>query len=127
MARATKIKDIHILRRNGRWTAVWQGEVCRIQNDKRRRARVVRHAESPEYALIYLLASEILEPQKRGYMLAHAEFIVWLEQNGLMSLRRALLFAKGDGWTNLTKPEAVRIYREWRREQTDGTSLGLGE
>lgn len=125
--KAKKIKDIHILLRNGRWTAVWQGGVCRIQNDKRRRARVVRHADSPEHALVSLLASEILEPQKRGCMLAHAEFIVWLEQNGLMSLRRALLFAKGRGWTNLTKPEAVRVYREWRREQTSGTSLGLGE
>lgn len=83
--KAKKIRDIHILRRNGRWAAVWQGEVCRIQNDKRRRARVVRHADSPEHALVSLLASEILEPQKRGYMLAHAEFIVWLEQNGLMS------------------------------------------
>lgn len=127
MARATEIKDIHILFRNGRWAAVWQGEVCRIQNDKRRRARVVRHADSPEYALIYLLASEILEPQKRGYMLAHAEFIVWLEQNGLMPLRRALLFAKGDGWDDFSMSEAVRVYRKWRREQTSGTSLGLGE
>lgn len=127
MARATKIKDIHILFRNGRWAAVWQGEVCRIQNDKRRRARVVRHADSPEYALIYLLASEILEPQKRGYMLAHAEFIVWLESKRLMPLRRALLFAKGSGWTIATTSDAVRTYREWRREQTSGTSLGLGE
>lgn len=125
--KAKKIRDIHILFRNGRWAAVWQGEICRIQNDKRRRARVVRHADSPEHALVSLLASEILEPQKRGYMLAHAEFIVWLEQNGLMSLRRALLFAKGDGWTNLTKPEAIRVYRKWRREQTSGTSLGLEE
>lgn len=127
MARATKIKDIHIVYRNGRWTAVWQGEVCRIQNDKRRRARVVRHADSPEHALVSLLASEILEPQKRGYMLAHAEFIVWLESKRLMPLRRALLFAKGSGWTNVSKPEAVRVYREWRRGQTGGTSLGLGE
>lgn len=125
--KAKKIKDIHILLRNGRWTAVWQGEVCRIQNDKRRRARVVRHADSPEHALVSLLASEILEPQKRGYMLAHAEFIVWLEQNGLMSLRRALLFAKGDGWDGQRNLEAVRVYREWRREQTSGTSLGLVE
>lgn len=125
--KAKKIRDIHILFRNGRWAAVWQGEVCRIQNDTRRRARVVRHAESPEYALIHLLASEILEPQKRGYMLAHAEFIVWLEQNNLMDLRRRLLYTKGDGWDGQRNLEAVMVYRKWRREQTSGTSLGLGE
>ena len=119
MARATKIKDIHILRRNGRWTAVWQ--------DSCRKTRVVRHADTPEHALITLLASELLEPNKKALVLAHAAFIVWLESKGLMGLRRALVHAKGFGWTNISKPEAVRVYRKWRREQTSGTSLALGE
>lgn len=117
--KAKKIRDIHILWRNGRWAAVWQ--------NKERRTRVVRHADSPEHALISLLASELLEPNKKALVLAHAEFIVWLESKHLMPLRRALLAAKDHGWTNLTKPEAVRIYRKWRREQTSGTSLGLGK
>lgn len=119
MARATKIKDIHILHRNGRWTAVWQ--------DLSRRARVVRHADTPEHALIFLLASELLEPTKRTLVLAHLKFSAWLESNSLMDLRRRLLYAKGSGWDGISKPEAVRVYREWRREQTSGTSLGLGE
>lgn len=119
MARATKIKDIHIVYRNGRWTAVWQ--------DPSRRARVVRHTDSPEHALIALLASEMLGPAKRASTLAHLKFIAWLESKGLMDLRRRLLFAKGRGWDSVSVPEAVRVYREWRREQTSGTSLGLGE
>lgn len=119
MARATKIKDIHIVYRNGRWTAIWQ--------DSYRRARVVRHTDSPEHALIALLASELLEPTKRTLILAHLKFTAWLESNNLMDLRRRLLYAKGRGWDNISKPEAVRVYREWRREQTSGTSLGLGE
>ena len=119
MARATKIKDIHILRRCGRWTAIWQ--------DPERRVRVVRHADTPEHALISLLASELLEPNKKALVLAHAAFIVWLESKGLMGLRRALVYAKGYGWTNITKPEAVGVYRRWRRKQTSDTSLGLGE
>lgn len=119
MARATKIKDIHILRRNGRWTAVWQ--------DPSRRARVVRHTDSPEHALIALLASEMLLPTKQTSILAHFKFISWLESKGLMDLRRRLLYAKGRGWDNISKPEAVRVYREWRKEQTSGTSLDLGE
>ena len=119
MARATKIRDIHILRRCGRWTAVWQ--------NPERRVRVVRHADTPEHALISLLASELLEPNKKALALAHAEFIVWLESKALMGLRRALVYAKGHGWTNISKPEAVRVYRKWRREQTSGTSLALGE
>nr|CAK6597627.1 hypothetical protein K21LAMBDA1_LOCUS62 [Klebsiella phage vB_Kpn_K21lambda1] len=117
MARATKIKDIHILRRNGRWTAVWQS----------RRARVVRHADTPEHVLISLLASEMLEPNKKAVVLAHLKFAAWLESNSLMDLRRRLLFAKGRGWDDITMSAAVRAYREWRREQTSGTSLGLGE
>ena len=119
MARATKIKDVHILRRNGRWTAVWQ--------DSSRKARVVRHADTPEHALISLLASELLEPNKKALVLAHATFIVWLESKGLMGLRRALVHAKGFGWTNISKPEAVRVYRKYRRGSTSGTSLALGE
>lgn len=119
MARATKIKDIHILHRNGCWTAVWQ--------DSSRRARVVRHTDSPEQALISMLASEMIMPNKRASILAHLKFIAWIESKGLMDLRRRLLFAKQDGWTSVTKSEAVRVYREWRREQTSGTSLGLGE
>lgn len=117
MARATKIKDIHILYRCGHWTAVWQG----------RGTHVVRHADSPELALISLLASELLKPNRQAAMLAHLKFISWLESNSLMDLRRRLLYAKGSGWDNISKPEAVRAYREWRREQTSGTSLGLGE
>lgn len=119
MARATKIKDIHILRSNGRWTAVWQ--------DPSRRARVVRHTDSPEHSLIALLASEMLLPTKQTSILAHYRFIAWLESKGLMDLRRRLLFAKRDGWDDVSMSEAVRVYREWRREQTSGTSLGLGE
>ena len=119
MTRATKIKDIHILRRNGRWTAVWQ--------NPSRKVRVVRHADTPEHALISLLASELLEPNKKALVLAHAAFIVWLEMMNLMGLRRALVYAKDRGWTNISKPEAVRVYRKWRREQTSGTSLALGE
>lgn len=117
MARATKIKNIHILRRNGRWTAVWQG----------RRACVVRHSVTPEHALISLLASEVLEPNKMALWAAHSAFIVWLEMTGLMGLRQALVHAKGYGWNRQRMEESVRIYREWRREQTGGTSLGLGE
>lgn len=119
MARATKIKDIHILYRCGRWTAVWQ--------DSSRRARVVRHTDSPEHALIALLASEMLTPTRRTFMLAHYKFIAWLESEGLMDLRRRLLFAKRGGWDDASMSEAVRIYREWRRGSTSGTSLGLGE
>lgn len=119
MARATKIKDIHILRSNGRWIAVWQ--------DSSRRARVVPHTDSPEHALIALLASEMLGPAKRTSTLAHLKFAAWLESKGLMDLRRRLLYAKGRGWDDFSMSEAVRIYREWRREQTSGTSLGLGE
>ncbi|UVX29602.1 hypothetical protein S6a_00010 [Klebsiella phage VLCpiS6a] len=119
MARATKIKHIHIVYRNGRWTAVWQ--------DSYRRARVVRHVDSPEHALIALLASELLEPRDRRSVAAHASFQGWLINNGLMDLRRRLLFAKRDGWDDVSMSEAVRVYREWRREQTSGTSLGLGE
>ena len=119
MARATKIKDIHIVYRNGRWTAVWQ--------DSRRRSRVVRHVDSPEHALIALLASEPLEPRDRRAVAAHVSFQGWLINNDLMDLRRRLLFAKRGGWTIATTSDAVRVYREWRREQTSGTSLGLGE
>lgn len=119
MARATKIKDIHILYRCGRWTAVWQ--------DPSRRAHVVRHTDSPEHALIALLASEMLTPAKRTFVLAHLKFTAWLESNNLMDLRRRLLYVKGRGWDDISMPEAVRVYREWRREQTSGTSLGLGE
>lgn len=117
MARATKIKDIHILHRNGRWTAVWQGY----------RARIVRHSDSPEHALILLLASELLGPSRRALVLAHLKFAAWLESNSLMDLRRRLLYTKGDGWNTGRLVRAVGIYREWRREQTSGTSLGLGE
>lgn len=119
MARATKIKDIHIVYRNGRWTAIWQ--------DPSRRARIVRHSDSPEHVLIILLASEMLEPTKRAVTLAHLKFAAWLESKHLMDLRRRLLFAKRGGWTIATTSNAVRVYREWRREQTSGTSLGLGE
>lgn len=119
MARATKIKDIHILHRNGRWTAVWQ--------DSSRRARIVRHAGTPEHALISLLASELLEPTKRALVVAHLEFAAWLESNSLMDLRRRLLYTKGDGWNTGRLVKAVMVHREWRREQTSGTSLGLGE
>lgn len=119
MARATKIKDIHIVYRNGRWTAVWQ--------DSSRRARVVRHTNSPEHSLIALLASEMLLPTKQTSILAHLKFIVWLESKRLMGLRRRLLFAKGDGWNTRRMSKAVMTYREWRRGQTSGTSLGLGE
>ena len=118
MARATKIKDIHILHRNGRWTAVWRGH---------RNARIVRHSDSPEHALILLLTSELLEPNKKALVLAHLKFTSWVISNDLMDLRRRLLYAKGRGWDDASMSEAVRMYREWRREQTSGTSLGLGE
>lgn len=117
MARATKIKDIHIVYRNGRWTAVWQ--------DSSRRARVVRHTDSPEHALIVLLASEMLMLTKRTSVLAHYKFVAWIESKCLMDLRRRLLFVKGGGWNTGRMNKAVRVYREWRREQTSGTSLGL--
>lgn len=119
MARATKIKDIHIMYRNGRWTAIWQ--------DSYRRARIVRHSDSPEHVLIILLASELLEPNKKALVLAHLVFAAWLESKRLMDLRRRLLFAKRGGWDDFSMSEAVRVYRKWRREQTSGTSLGLGE
>nr|DAH56229.1 MAG TPA: hypothetical protein [Caudoviricetes sp.] len=111
MARATKIKDIHILRRNGRWTAVWQNH--------NHNYRVVRHADTPENALISLLASEYIEPVNRRAILSHIKFSAWLEQTGLIDLRRRLLFTKGRGWTDATVLEAVRIYREWRREYAE--------
>ena len=119
MARATKIKDIHIVYRNGRWTAVWQ--------DPSRRAHIVRHSDSPEHVLIILLASELLEPNKKALALAHPKFTSWVISNDLMDLRRRLLFAKRGGWDDFSMSEAVRAYRKWRREQTSGTSLGLGE
>lgn len=124
MARATKIKDIHIVYRNGRWTAVWQDPSRRTPS---RRARVVRHTNSPEHSLIALLASEMLLPTMQTSILAHFKFISWLESKGLMGLRRRLLFAKRGGWDDFSMSEAVRVYRKWRREQTSGTSLGLGE
>lgn len=119
MARATKIKDIHIRFRNGRWTAIWQ--------DPSRRARVVRHSVTPEHAMISLLASELLEHNRSASVLAHLKFTAWVESNSLMDLRRRLLYTKGGGWNHQRMGEAVRTYRKWRREQTGGTSLGLGE
>lgn len=119
MTRASKIKDIHVLWRNGRWTAVWQNQ--------QRTRRVVRHTRSPEHALISLLASELLEPNSRAAILGHAEFIVWLEAKGLMNLRRHLLFAKGSGWDLVSRQQGIVAYRKWRKEQTSGTFLALGE
>ena len=126
MTRATKIKDIHILHRNGRWTAAWQGHRNTVWQGHRN-ARIVRHSDSPEHALILLLASELLGPSRQAVVLAHLKFAAWLESNSLMDLRRRLLYTKGDGWNTERLVRAVRTYREWRREQTSGTSLGLEE
>lgn len=110
-------KPILVVRRDGRWVARW----------KFGKGLIVRYASSPEFAIIALLASEPLEPRDRRVVAAHIAFQGWLINNGLMDLRRRLLFAKRDGWDDASMPEAVRVYREWRREQTGGTSLGLGE
>lgn len=110
-------KPILVVRRNGRWVARW----------KFGRGLIVRYAASPETAIITLLACEVMEPRDRRAVAAHASFQGWLVNNGLMDLRRRLLRAKGGGWDDATTSEAVRVYREWRREQTSGTSLGLGE
>ena len=51
----------------------------------------------------------------------------WLGNLGLSTLRERLLYTKDYGWNTERLVRAVRIYREWRREQTSGTSLALGE
>lgn len=55
------------------------------------------------------------------------ELAAWLGNLGLSTLRERLVAAKGGGWDRVSLSAAVRVYREWRREQTSGTSLGLGE
>ena len=110
-------KPILVVCRDGRWVARW----------KFGRGLIVRYAASPEFAIIALLASEPLEPRNRRMVAAHVSFQGWLINNGLMDLRRRLLYAKDRGWDSVSMPEAIRVYREWRREQTSGTSLGLGE
>lgn len=53
--------------------------------------------------------------------------VVGLNNLGLSALRERLVSAKDVGWNRQRIDEAVRVYRKWRREQTSGTSLGLGE
>lgn len=52
---------------------------------------------------------------------------VWLNNLGLSTLRERLVYTKDAGWNRQRMDEAVEIYRKWRREQTSGTSLALGE
>ena len=111
------MKDIVVRRRRGKWGAHW------------RRADGVglgRYGDTPELALIHLIAAE-------GPGNSSIEdgviplFRQWCGQNGLTLPRLLLLAAKGDGWDGQRNLEAVRIYREWRRDSTAGTSLALGE
>lgn len=118
MARATKIKDIHIVYRNGRWTAVWQSSD--------RHTRVVRRGDTPELALIHLIAAE--GPGNSSIEDGIVPlFEDWVDQNGLGRLRFLLLLTKGGGWNGQRNLWAVEVYREWPRGSTSGTSLGLGE
>lgn len=111
------MKSIVIRRRRGKGGAHW------------RRAKGVglgRYGDTPELALIHLLAAE-------GPGNSSIEdgiiplFQDWIHGNGLTYIRFLLLNAKGDGWDGQRNLEAVRVYREWRRGSTSGTSLGLGE
>lgn len=115
--KAKKIRNIHILRRNGSWAAVWQFG----------HGKVVRHADTPEHALIVLLSCELPPQSDRRFISSHMGFVSWLERNGLIDLRRRLLYTKRHGLLDVATLEAVRVYRKWRREQTSGTSLGLEE
>lgn len=108
------MKRIHI-RKRGRWCAIWQFDG----------RQVVRYADTAEHALIALLACEITSASGRREVAAHHSFVNWAVNNGLMQLRQRLMYTKRHGWDSLTKPEAVRVYRKWRKAQTAGTSLGL--
>lgn len=111
------MKSIVIRRRRGKWGAHW------------RRADGVglgRYGDTPELALIHLLAAEESSSNGIEYGVVPL-FGQWCGQNGLTILRILLLAAKGYGWDGQRNLEAVRVYREWRREQTGGTSLVLGE
>lgn len=111
------MKDIIIRRRRGKWGAHW------------RRADGVglgRYGDTAELALIHLIAAE--GPGNSSIEDGVVPlFRDWLRGHGLTHIRLLLLAAKGDGWDGQRNLEAVRVYREWRREQTSGTSLGLGE
>lgn len=114
-----KRKKIHLTSVDYRWMATWQY----------RGARITRFSSSPEMALVVLIAcgpNDGIVQLPLSSLIYH-KFTSWVLKNGLMDLRRRLLYAKGDGWDRERLDEAVRVYREWRREQTSGTSLGLGE
>lgn len=99
-------KPILVVRRDGRWVARW----------KFGRGLIVRYADSPEGAIVALLACEMLEPRDHRAVAAHVSFQGWLIDNGLMDLRRRLLYVKGGVWDRGWMDEAVRVYREWRKE-----------
>ena len=111
------MKNIVIRRRRGKWGAHW------------RRADGVglgRYGDTPELALIHLIAAE--GPGNSSIEDGVVPlFEDWAHRNGLGGLRTLLLVAKGDGWDGQRNLWAVKVYREWRREQTSGTSLGLEE
>lgn len=111
------MKQIVIRRRRGKWGAHWS------------RADGVglgRYGDTAELALIHLIAAE--GPGNSSIEDGIVPlFQYWINTNGLAHIRILLLTAKGDGWDGQRNLEAVRVYREWRREQTGGTPLGLGE
>ena len=111
------MKDIRVRRRRGKWGAHW------------RRADGVglgRYGDTPELALIHLIAAE--GPGNSSIEDGVVPlFRDWLRGHGLTHIRLLLLAAKGDGWNTRRISEAVMVYRKWRREQTGGISLGLGE
>lgn len=111
------MKDIRIRRRRGKWVAHW------------RRADGVglgRYGDTPELALIHLIAAD--GPGNSSIEDGVVPlFRDWMRGHGLTHIRLLLLAAKSDGWDGQRSLEAVRVYRKWRREQTSGTSLDLGE
>lgn len=111
------MKQIVIRRRRGKWGAHWR------RTDG---VGLGRYGDTPELAIIRLLAAEGPgnDSIEDGIV---PLFQYWINTNGLADIRLLLLAAKGDGWYGRRNLEAIRVYREWRREQTGGTSLGLGE
>ena len=111
------MKNIVIRRRRGKWGAHW----CRADG-----VGLGRYGDTPELALIHLIAAEGPgnDSIEDGVMPLFEDWVHW---SGLIRLRVLLLAAKGDGWDGQRNLEAVKVYREWRREQTSGTSLALGE
>ena len=112
-----QVRMVKSKRRPRRWYARWKvGHLF-----------VTRHGDTWEEAMVALLAAQQGVYDNARQREAARGLTVWLGNLGLSTLRERLVYTKGAGWNRQRMDEAVRIYREWRREQTSGTSLGLGE